>query len=545
MSDRLVTTKVSIHDTIKQTQLRIFKIKTQKKANKEKLKLAAANMDSNLFCRLFIACTARKGNIDEFFMHENNRYPPSLSEFGRLRKSPDNDSIVNCLSKPTKVSQSVRSKTDTTVIAAVTPTVPEITASAFIMDAFAHVQFAYPADNVTVGNYSRKIFNELVDSKRDNYDRVDVLFDTSPEKSLEELTDETCTIEKYVSWIDNETTLQKGKVQFAKLLSKSKVKTQFLKLLATNYLQDKPSLNNDLIFGTDQHIIISKNETSDVHFLLPIENMNARMLLHVEHAVQNGHQEILLSTSDYNIVIVAIYSFRYLMPNLKKLWIELLDNNNSNIVSIHELYEKHKDKSDALPFFHAFTGYKTTSKFFGIGKTTAWNAWMNFPSVTSAMLTLCKDVTSNLSNEAMDVLEHFTIKMYDSTSKLTRLHECRRELFTRKVKSRPIDRIPPTRDALEQHVKRSILQSNIWSQCLRSNIAQIDPSDWGWIVSEQTAKYTPYWISTPIVADHCKELIACKCRSKKCTGNCKCFKNQLPCTMLCVCDGLCESKFAT
>lgn len=489
-------------------------------------------MDSNLFCKLFIASGTRKGNIAEFFMHENSRYPPSLSEFGSLRKSPDTDSIVTCILKSSKTNQSLP----------ITSTVVEITASVFIMNAISHVQSAYPADNITVKNYSRNIFDVLIDAKREKYDRVDVLFDINQSRSLEGLTVETSTTEKYISWIDNETTLQKGKIQFTKLLSKPKVKPQFLKLLAANYVQNKPSRNADHIFGTDEHIVISKNETSDIDFLLPIENINTRMLLHVEHAVRHGHQQILLSTSDSDIVIAAIYAFRHLMPNLKKLWIELVNNSNTKVVSIHELYEKHKDKSDALPFFHAFTGCNTTSAFFGIGKTSAWNAWMNFPSVTLAILRLISDGTSTLSTEAMDVLEEFTIRMYDSTSKSKKLHECRRELFTRELKPRPIDRIPPTRDALEQHVKRSILQSSIWSQCIRNNIAQLDPSDWGWTISEQTAKYIPVWISIPIVADHCKELISCKCRNKKCTGNCKCFKNRLPCTMLCVCDGQCEQN---
>lgn len=92
-----IHSKESIHLTIKQSQLSIFKRKPDKKVNKEKMKLAAANMDSKLFCKLFITCGAREGNVTDFFKHENNQYPPSISEFGSLRQQTFNDDMIKCL----------------------------------------------------------------------------------------------------------------------------------------------------------------------------------------------------------------------------------------------------------------------------------------------------------------------------------------------------------------------------------------------------------------------------------------------------------------
>lgn len=523
----MVTTKESIHQTIKQSQLCIFKVKAEKKVNKEKMKLAAANTDSNLFCKLFIACGARKGDVTEFFKHENNRYPPSLSEFGSLRKP--NDDLVMCLLKPKKIDQPYRSQSDS----------PE-TASALIMNALSHIQMVFPATPMTVKDYSEQIFDKLIDKKREKYDRVDVLFDVNEVNSFEEMTKEICDDGiKYVNWIDNETKLHNGAVWFAKFLSKAKVKTQFLKILASNYVKNTPSYNGNVYGFEDNFIVSSCNEIFDTNYRLPIENVNARMVLHVEEAVRKGHHRILMSTSDVDIVSVAIYAFKYLTPDLEKLWIELVDIKDSRIISIHELYDLHNDKADVLPLFNAFTGCRTTSAFFGVGKTTAWNAWIKYPSVTNAMLDLLNG-TPNLSNKAMDVLEEFTVKMYDSKSKTTKLHECRRDLFTRKTKPRTIDRIPPTRDALEQHLKRSVLQSLIWTQCIRQNIGELDPTDWGWLKQQNSNRYEPIWISIPTVADR-KELILCKC-PKQCSGRCTCRKNQLPCTMLCACDGNCEVK---
>lgn len=53
--------------------------------------------DSNLFCRLYVAFEARDANIDDFFSHENQIYPPSISEDGKLRKPTNKSDIIECI----------------------------------------------------------------------------------------------------------------------------------------------------------------------------------------------------------------------------------------------------------------------------------------------------------------------------------------------------------------------------------------------------------------------------------------------------------------
>ena len=63
----------------------------------------------------------------------------------------------------------------------------------------------------------------------------------------------------------------------------------------------------------------------------------------------------------------------------------------------------------------------------------------------------------NLSEEDFLVIERFIILLYDITSSAVDINECRRELFTKKGKT--VECIPPTKDALYQHIKRAMLQS--------------------------------------------------------------------------------------
>ena len=52
--------------------------------------------DCNLFSRLYLACQARDGDVDQFFSHENHAGPPSLSQGGKLRVGSKAD-LMPCL----------------------------------------------------------------------------------------------------------------------------------------------------------------------------------------------------------------------------------------------------------------------------------------------------------------------------------------------------------------------------------------------------------------------------------------------------------------
>ena len=54
-------------------------------------------MDCELFSRLYTACLTRNGDLDEFFKHENQAYPPFISDHGNLRFGTKSDLLI-CLS---------------------------------------------------------------------------------------------------------------------------------------------------------------------------------------------------------------------------------------------------------------------------------------------------------------------------------------------------------------------------------------------------------------------------------------------------------------
>ena len=59
--------------------------------------LVSLKLDCRLYASLYVACQVRKGNLDDFFLHENHSYPISISEYGKLRKCNETSAFLKCL----------------------------------------------------------------------------------------------------------------------------------------------------------------------------------------------------------------------------------------------------------------------------------------------------------------------------------------------------------------------------------------------------------------------------------------------------------------
>ena len=84
MAKRLVHRTKSLYDVIPRSRLKIFESPSLKTAGEGKQKIACLKNDVGLLSRLYIIFQTREGNLDQFFRHENDSYPPSLSDEGCL-----------------------------------------------------------------------------------------------------------------------------------------------------------------------------------------------------------------------------------------------------------------------------------------------------------------------------------------------------------------------------------------------------------------------------------------------------------------------------
>lgn len=264
------------------------------------------------------------------------------------------------------------------------------------------------------------------------------------------------------------------------------------------------------------------------------EEADTRLLLHAKHASKAGHKSIIIKTLDSDVVVLALHAFPKLL--LSHLWVEYGVGKHKRFLPIHQYAEKlGTEICDGILFWHAFTGCDTVSAFAGRGKKTAWEAWRTNLEITAAFVEL-SHAPLKLDDTTFMKLQGFTVYLYDRTSNLQNVNDCRRMLVTKKC--RQLESVPPTEAALLQHVKRAILQGGyIWSQwsALQPNLP--DPEQWGWKRSD--SGYTPLWSVLPELSKHCQELVRCGCKSL-CTNMCKCAGLFLACTALCACDGMCK-----
>ena len=84
----------TISNPLKKNKLPLF----SKKKNLTKVdhQVAALKEDRSLFGHLYIASQNRDGDLQNFFKHENQPWPPSLSQYGELRSGTKSD-LLQCL----------------------------------------------------------------------------------------------------------------------------------------------------------------------------------------------------------------------------------------------------------------------------------------------------------------------------------------------------------------------------------------------------------------------------------------------------------------
>ena len=213
-----------------------------------------------------------------------------------------------------------------------------------------------------------------------------------------------------------------------------------------------------------------------------------------------------------------------LLPEYE-LWLAFGTGKSFRYLAAHEIAAGlGPEKTQALPMFHALTGCDTASSFAGHGKKTAWTIWNVLPAeLTNALLKL-SSAPSGTPDDVMHTIERFVILLYDRTSTCKEINKARKKIFAKKNN---VQLIPPTKAALEEHVKRAAYQG-VWGQTLLPTPELPPPSSWGWTKNDEGV-YEPHWMKLPKAAHSCYALVSCKCK-----------KAALECTALCVCEGECS-----
>jgi hypothetical protein len=127
------------------------------------------------------------------------------------------------------------------------------------------------------------------------------------------------------------------------------------------------------------------------------------------------------------------------------------------------------DLCNALPGFHDITGCDTTSQFAGHGKKTAWHVFLEDPS-------LLEKIGKHEPNDTIQSnAEKFAVHLYSRSSVETSINNLPVSMFRHKNP----ESLSPTKDALQQHVRRAHLQAGVWYAAADSNPESRPPDEFG------------------------------------------------------------------
>ncbi|KAK3728106.1 hypothetical protein QZH41_014263 [Actinostola sp. cb2023] len=492
----------------------VFTSPTPKTTHKAQEKLSSLKRDCSLFSRLFISCQTREGNLDNFFEHENQGCPPSLSKLGKLLLPSKKSELAECLQSFTTPQSKMPDDVD-----------------AIIVDGAVVVNMIKPRSQRTFADYSTQSFLPYVQSQLRHVKRVDIVWDEYFETSLKATTRDKRGLGSRRR-VQPNNPLPRNWQQFLRNDENKRELFRFLAECASVLGGEKQVITT---YGSEVLCTPPRDDTSTLSPCTQ-EEADTRMILHAADAIQQGYRKVVLRTVDTDVLVLATAFAGQLQDKLAQVWLALGTGVHLRYIAARDISRSlGSDMSKCLPFFHAFTGCDTVSSFAGKGKKTAFTTWKSCPAVTESFLELTERPTQ-ISDECLARLERFVVVMYDRTSTKTSVNEARKQLFTQQ--GRAFNAIPPSRAALLQHAKRATYQAGYcWSQALTPSPDLPCPDKWGWVFKEG---WQPFWTTLPDITASCRELVRCRCK-KGCRANCSCVKAALKCSALCSCSDNCNN----
>lgn len=166
--------------------------------------------------------------------------------------------------------------------------------------------------------------------------------------------------------------------------------------------------------------------------------------------------------------------------------------------------------SRSLAVCHIFTGNDFNPAFYRKGKKRPFAILKNNVQFQEAFINLIQSVPSQVttSSAIFKLIEEYVCRMYSLKIKndvdkgryemFAKTYKCsndNEEVLKKKIRSCDASCLPPSKQELLQHLKRTIYISSIWCNAHMRTPTEKVPDDCGWALIEQ--KYEYYWFDGP------------------------------------------------
>ncbi len=512
----------SIHAPLQKQNSKTFKHLHSIRQTTVNKKTKNIKYDRSLFQRIILAAEGgRTIDLSTILTHELTNTPQSLTKDDGTLRTTDKYILGHILEGSTSVAHE--------------PSMPEVP-TCTVIDAMALVQkIGKPKDAATFGDLAYCFAMNVMSHLRDKCTRVDVVFDDYREKSVKSAArshrsnKQHKPIRRTISGGD--VPLPKQWKLFMDLTENKKDLTNFLSwqlsVIGHESLADDERgeiviaggyTDNESATSTKGHVselLVSNQEEADT-----------RMLLHIKDAAQHGYERVIVHCRDTDVISLLV-SF-YAELQVPEIWVSAGTQQKRRYIPIQEIHNglEPNVRSNLLAF-HAVTGCDTTSQFAGHGKRTAWKTFLTHPQLLDEL------GRTPLNDGVVKAVEMFVVKLYAPAMDLTSVDELRVRMF----RSKNPESLPPTHDALRQHIARSSYQAMVWYNALVPTPTLPSPFDCGWFHDQESDTVEPVLSTQEAVPKACLELVSCACKRNCSRATCKCRKNGLKCIRACSCFG--------
>ena len=505
-------TKVQFTDTMhKNNALTFDSLYQVAKGGKEKEKNTILRADRSVLQRLIVAYGAgREVDLHNVLSHELMSVPISLADTNGKLRTGQKAALADVLTRGIEC-----------------PSAIDLQGSAcLLIDGMALVAaVGKPADAQTFGAYADR-FQDAVLGAGSWYQQIHVLFDRYEKSSIKAGTRErrTRTIRPVRRVIENKNVPLPN--SWSNFLALPENKANLAKFLSEHLIANAPQEKVIVVAGgfSDGKEAQSSNQLVDPSLLCADhEEADTRLVL---HAIVNSCDTVVVSARDTDVLLLLVAHLPS-MPSAN-VWMMAGTAARRKFFNIRAISENLPVGSlSALLPFHALTGCDTTSYISNHSKLSAWKTFQDKHYLLASL------GEGELSANKVRDAEKFICAIYNC-GHMESVNDARVLLFS---KTKKPEALPPTKDALELHIKRVHYQSLVWKQASCQDPILPNPDGMGWKrESEGGSKLVPLLMTKEPIPNACKEIISCSCKSGCTTLRCGCKKAKLFCTGVCGCS---------
>ncbi|CAF1098692.1 unnamed protein product, partial [Didymodactylos carnosus] len=417
--------------------------------------------------------------------------------------------------------------------------------SALVIDGGSLLEIRPKTRNMTVRQYAEQLLTTVINRQFQQYDRIDVVFDSSESKLVKAFTrrhGNDLDTSSYDLQIDD-----RLEASYHKFLHKNRaivaarVRDCWAKPALVELLPEGKLL---VAAGPDEYAIkLKKNSSSEQDWLLQSDHVEAdtRLLLHTNVIMIDEYKSVVIAATDTDVILLSIA--HALTIQLENVIIKSFNSTTKTDTFINSMEIAKKLKHFSIDpiiliVLHALSGSDSTSFIKNITKVkffrTFFNNWQRFTHLSDFLKT-------PLSKEAIIDAEKLLLTTYSTTTNAITLDHLRATMavqsFKEKRKSIVLN-LPPTSNSFTLHCLRAARQIKIWGNALEPYLHIQSPNELdGFETVDDQLKIK--WISnSEHPAD--KKLVTCgKCTTGCKNSRCKCGSQNINCTIYCKCPSEC------